>query len=418
MRGNRGTRSLVSPTTAKAPNTDTMGQYWDIINLDKKQTQGPGKVLGKVMFDASPCRLVNMLAVPQYAPLPLDTSNKAQSALGALELPPELLYVIFDQVDTLCDAASLCLANTLLFAIGQRRVHELMVANSWAGDRVICLGEYMCTRSLPRGLLTKAERRVLRVRKGEKLSMEEAWYTYGNLSRTFMLEDTEDDDEDDDDDDKKDDAEGVRANEEADDRNEDELKNGPKLDKYTGVDNDKDEPRRVRARTVIHYRSLWRQARSSYEKVGYEGDPGVTSSFLQQMCDSERKAFTELIKPAYGTTDASWALYNLSKREYIRADAVAELTNAPPNGPFVRGRVGLGEVLLARICWSSRNNTAMAYRGELHQGTWAGDRFEINKMERLEELERRGDWTDVTREALEEVVAIWNCEWEGSDWRK
>ena len=88
-----------------------MGQYWKVVNLAKRQTPSRkhwGK-LGECLFDGSPDMLVPLLM--QAAP----HATNSDSAL-----PPE---------------------------------------KPWAGDRIICLGDYH--EDLPAGLLSTAEQEEL-----------------------------------------------------------------------------------------------------------------------------------------------------------------------------------------------------------------------------------------------------------------
>ena len=87
-----------------------MGQYWKVINLDKRQTLGHWGKLGEFLFSPSPSWLVELLARPME---PLDTSTRGVNCVG-----------------------------------------------SWAGDRIICVGDYI--DDYPKCMLTKSETKVLR----------------------------------------------------------------------------------------------------------------------------------------------------------------------------------------------------------------------------------------------------------------
>jgi len=87
-----------------------MGQYWKVINLDKRQTLGHWGKLGEFLFSPSPSWLVELLARPME---PLDTSTRGVNCVG-----------------------------------------------SWAGDRIICVGDYI--DDYPKCMLTKSEAKVLR----------------------------------------------------------------------------------------------------------------------------------------------------------------------------------------------------------------------------------------------------------------
>ena len=101
--------------------------------------------------------------------------------------------------------------------------------------------------------------------------------------------------------------------------------------------------------------------------------------------------------------DHQLILRNLTKKQYVRDNSTS---------------TALGTVLLARICWSSNPSCAMAYdEHELTRGVWAGDRFDITTLDRLEDDERTpGLWTDVSKEVDDEMARIWESEY-GPRWR-
>ncbi|KAG8988825.1 hypothetical protein FRB94_000382 [Tulasnella sp. JGI-2019a] len=86
-------------------------------------------------------------------------------------------------------------------------------------------------------------------------------------------------------------------------------------------------------------------------------------------------------------------LCNLSKREYVRQQAVE-----------AHGCAGFGAFLLSRICWSSDSSVSMAYEGDIHRGIWAGDRFEITTIDALRGGET--NWKDISDEMGKEMAAI------------
>jgi hypothetical protein len=109
-------------------------------------------------------------------------------------------------------------------------------------------------------------------------------------------------------------------------------------------------------------------------------------------------------------------LRNLTKREYIREDRDTLVKLGRAN---VFGQV-LGQVLLARICWSSNPSTSMAYDGNLHRGEWAGDRVDCVEFQDFEkeDLSAKSDdhdgeqrpWKDITKEAWGLLLDIYNAQ--------
>lgn len=109
--------------------------------------------------------------------------------------------------------------------------------------------------------------------------------------------------------------------------------------------------------------------------------------------------FIETIAPYYGPPSGEWVLCNLSKREYIRERAARD-----DSGELIRW--DLGRVLLPRICWSSVP-IGIAGNGSSppRRGPWAGDRFEITTIERLQEP---NDWKDISEEVVQEFITFWH----------
>ncbi|KAJ7618625.1 hypothetical protein FB45DRAFT_1007378 [Roridomyces roridus] len=106
----------------------------------------------------------------------------------------------------------------------------------------------------------------------------------------------------------------------------------------------------------------------------------------------------------YGT------LRNLSQRQFVRGAALVEWKEETEEIIEAAGAVGFDEILLSRICYSPVDNTALLYKG-VHQGVWAGDRFDLVECEWLESLQEEDEaWTDVSGECLGEVAAIWRSE--------
>ncbi|KAL1746819.1 hypothetical protein HDZ31DRAFT_33386 [Schizophyllum fasciatum] len=107
-------------------------------------------------------------------------------------------------------------------------------------------------------------------------------------------------------------------------------------------------------------------------------------------------------------------LRNLSKRVYVSGKAVAAFNARMGKKYECYGSMAcLGSAALVRICWSSSSSTNTPYRGPLHRGVWAGDRFDIVSEEMFEH--ERGDdqpqpWADVSKEVLAEFKAIWVAE--------
>lgn len=111
--------------------------------------------------------------------------------------------------------------------------------------------------------------------------------------------------------------------------------------------------------------------------------------------------------PTNGWFHDDLVLRNLTTREYVRDAAIPRALH----GRFCA--MGIGEALLARICWSPTDDdmgdTNMSYAGGIHKGVWAGHRFDIMPIEELESLDGAAKWKDVSEDLAREIDAIWTC---------
>ncbi|KAG8982926.1 hypothetical protein FRB94_014690 [Tulasnella sp. JGI-2019a] len=329
-----------------------MGQYWQILNLDTQQTHGFWGKLGEFFTSSAPEILVQDIRIPRKVSFE-NIISATQSAytrqaeykskrllhrdyqnsddeLGLeiwipegrsllVDLPPEIAKLLFGSIDTLRHAICLGLTCKRLLELGLDRIDQLlsMSAAHWAGDRLICIGDYARNDDMPPGMLTEEERAFL---EDEDIKL----YEYA--------------------------------------RN------------YSGATDS---------------RWYWLLA-GDYDFVG-------------QLSPIERAQYRAIVYTAdKGVKDA--VLCNLSKREYLRHEAVK-----------AHGHAGFGNFLLSRICWSSDGSVSMCYEGDIHRGVWAGDRFEIVSIDALEG--GANSWKDVSDEMGKEMAAIWESEY-GPDWQE
>ena len=113
--------------------------------------------------------------------------------------------------------------------------------------------------------------------------------------------------------------------------------------------------------------------------------------------------------------DQPWVLRNLTTQEYVRSEAIA-IKPEHICGPEISGP-GFGEVVLSRTSWSTDGNCGMENTRDIHRGVWAGHRFDITTLDR----HRQGslgqtEWKDVSEEVANEIDRLWT-EGYGSDWR-
>ena len=266
--------------------------------------------------------------------------------LGALNLPFDILQLLFKQFrgKTLADALCLSLTNSLLCEIGQHRIRLGLLGYHapWYLDRVICVGDYHQGDDMPpgNGVIKDHEHNTLRG--SQALSDEEEVFQ----SRLYSADDTQ--------------------------------YNFPVMHWYW----------------ESIFRGLYRLSKMEYEQM---------------------KA---MVIPDYswdGRPETEWVLCSWTAAEYVRASAVAKLTDSECRGPWTtQPLLGLGHVLVTQISWSSDKSTSLAYEGPIHRGRWAGHHVAIITKNQLTEdtsFNVKGHYTDVTDRVLKEVLDIWRPEY-------
>ncbi|KAJ7051766.1 hypothetical protein C8F01DRAFT_1066651 [Mycena amicta] len=165
-------------------NCDLMGQYWKLVNLDKRREEFGGK-LGEALC-AAPGSSLNVFlrklvfpplenAVLEYKPgpvvnrrlrLPQRASHRISRHSKCLsDLPTELIDEVFGFLVGILDILVLSMSCQLVWSIGRRHIYAAMTqkANdfSWAGDRLMVVGDYLDNEDIPECLLTAEERTSL-----------------------------------------------------------------------------------------------------------------------------------------------------------------------------------------------------------------------------------------------------------------
>ncbi|THG95691.1 hypothetical protein EW026_g6006 [Hermanssonia centrifuga] len=113
--------------------------------------------------------------------------------------------------------------------------------------------------------------------------------------------------------------------------------------------------------------------------------------------------FTKLATPQYRMTGCEhhcWVLCNESKREYIRAAALAEVDRKSPGA---KENSGLALYVMNFIPWKP-DYQPVTFE-DPHRGPWAGDRFRITTLDDIAGLEEN-KWKDITDEAVETLYGI------------
>ncbi|KAI0719372.1 hypothetical protein C8T65DRAFT_725430 [Cerioporus squamosus] len=153
----------------------------------------------------------------------------------------------------------------------------------------------------------------------------------------------------------------------------------------------------------------------------YRGAFTFSNSWRRKFGSSvDQKAFKFIAGVTFSPERTDWALCNLTKKEYVRASAVAELAGKPNDPqPFLpRCRLDLGHALLTRICWSNEALPNTPPKMKIHNGPWVGDRFCITTMGRWaepKEGEEPWEWKVVSSQVVRELLQVYRVAFE-KDW--
>ncbi|KZT22184.1 hypothetical protein NEOLEDRAFT_1181081 [Neolentinus lepideus HHB14362 ss-1] len=148
--------------------------------------------------------------------------------------------------------------------------------------------------------------------------------------------------------------------------------------------------------------SYFRMALNEFE----ESLEPVEAKGWARLCEPLRKACSGYYDNRDYLYNDQWILCNLSKQEYVRGSCLKDMAGRA---------LSLGDVLLSQICWSQDDSTALRYRGPIHEGRWAGDRFAVESLEDFEKRDDPEDWDDVSQEVIKQTMDIWRAE-HGRGW--
>lgn len=271
-------------------------------------------------------------------------------------LPVELLLIIFEQLGGPLDCYCLAVTSRRTWEVGAKEVQRQYLASMpcMIGHRIICVGENTAANDIPPGLvLTEAEKRELSVnlsdgKADEDRSGEEHHEPSAEPQFVSSLNDL------------------VKAR----------FYNSPR------------GPKRLRANLGHEVVQRFTEATDQQEKMDFD--------FV--------KTFGSLIAYTPHTLD-DLVLRNLSRRQYVRRDAVKGLNRRIED---CERRVNLGMAVLARILWSSVPSNSVT-GASVHRGAWAGDRFDIVTKSMHLKDETRGwyEWTDVSEAVMQELETLY-----------
>jgi len=313
-----------------------MGQYFIAVNVDKREQEKffPPQ-FGEFFLSHEPDRIFyDLLRLTVAFKSPWCDNDATEAAVTASclpDFPTEIVSHIFEEIDEIGDCFCLALTSKRCWLVGQPRMKTFILDRvvQWAGDRIICIGDYHGHGDMPPDFLSAEEEEILSEYHGDG-HFDQSLMFYCDIPVSRSLQKP------------KDALHGIFLSTEI---------------------------------SFINQRTLFR-------------------------CISLEHPEPEILR-------------NISKRQYVRRSAVRGMIETCPEH-WRWDRVDLGHVVLSRICWSTCAELSMPYKGDLHRGVWAGDRFDITDMSALDEVDENGEsveWADVTDEVLKELSGIWLSEY-------
>ncbi|MCJ1250987.1 hypothetical protein MMC30_008217 [Trapelia coarctata] len=334
-----------------------MGQYWKILAPHDRVIVADCGKLGEFLFDGSPGDIPMQLAVLVTEWLDNDSDEAACSTSAVngpssprASLSVEVLHIIFSHLADYPDIFSLSMVNPYFWEIGRQHLKQSIVSLlcPLADTALICVGDYTSKDppDNPANLLTTDEEEELQA----------------GLNSDERYCDDEDDEE----------------------RPYEPFR--PPTNLY--------ELAKARYGGLVEVQGrclLWPKIEYHFRILGEEmiSLRRIAKGRLQQFPESERSRILALASPRlrdFFPKNEVWVLRNLMTREFVRGDAIA-LREDLVDGPLIEG-LGFGEVVLSRICFSSDGNANMFYEEGIHRGVWAGHRFDITTLRKLQ-MERK-----------------------------
>ena len=297
-------------------------------------------------------------------PFFLPDQNPQAGCPLVVKLPPELLCCVADFLlgmrrTPIADCVALAMTCQTVYAIVRPRLNKKLAHGykSWAGDRLICVGDNGYIGDLPSNVLSQAE-------------IDE----YG-----LSIESTKE--------------------EKSDDSNRNILYYTPDaadgwFDAHSRAD-DWEE-------ALIVPRS-----KIAYEERGNCIDRPLLNLF--NYTSNTKRAPRQPIDP-----DSILVVRNLTKREYIRGDVAEDRACQPPyndNDTIEQAAYELGEVAFYAMMWSTY--PAFRWRDQpaelkdvLYRGSWAGHRIDVVYVEEDKFAVELDGWTDVTGAFLDVAFGV------------
>ncbi|KAF8058654.1 hypothetical protein FPV67DRAFT_1785724 [Lyophyllum atratum] len=369
-----------------------MGQYFELINLDNPLPIGTsvGGKFGEFFWELDDGEVMEALSQTDksYKVVTIEPFSELQrpekpfhifdrrmvfpeESLANAALPTELIIIILEEVEDLTDLVCVVLTCRRYFEIGRPILEarfEEMFTYSWAGNRLICAGDYADIDDLPEGMLTEDEKRLLD-EKFEPGSTDEDCGVCEQLSFVQTLQPD------------------WRLNH----KRAIFYQDNPRLSSYFMCLQETGYHERVR----------------TPPRVGWAGMRDV--EVLKWLTKVTSQGFSDRtpLSEKYG----SYVLRNLTTKEYIRGAAVREAWNTP-DMPYLQA-LRFTHLLVLRITWSQDSSLSIPYEGpiQVHRGVWAGHRFDLSDITTVEDGQGTiNNWKDVSKVVIDELMAVFEGE--------
>ncbi|KAH9892846.1 hypothetical protein C8Q73DRAFT_699660 [Cubamyces lactineus] len=345
-----------------------MGQYWTLRNIDRRDSFEGGK-LGEWLFEASHTDLLKELMIPVQLPKEYDEwlqeGEHAIQRAPLFKLPNEILGVVFEELE-FEDFSMLCFAITCKDLLVLAKQPILQAINraipTWAHCRLICLGDYADdVQDLPPGMLIEDELATM------KDALAAQGYSDGSDEPRSETE-----------------YEPVV--------NALALVGKPPRPKLRKKDLDRDCYHRLTSKSVLEADFRFME-HNILLPIIHTRRALPHSSPKQCLWDADTLGAFVLD----GTKPAPEVLCNVSKREFVRRDALLKISKFR--------EVTLAHALIVQVLWSPDPScnfrVAEEYHERISRGPWAGDRFCVTTLATMPEFAPDlGEWRDVSEEVV------------------
>ena len=170
----------------------------------------------------------------------------------------------------------------------------------------------------------------------------------------------------------------------------------------------------VRKRENRRGNSGWKIVMSRFFRKNFKQINPVHRAFVdfawfgKKLCGQESQVFEEWGWPRYygvGQEDKDWVLCNLTTKEYVRDE---ELKKVAEGLKVDESAVTLAHALMSRS-YCVKSEDSLHPERAVRLACWAGDRFEITTVSRMQACGSGKDWEDVSSSLSSELLKQLAC---------